>query len=565
MAKAIVRGYASSSCVLLAFDWPDGKNHPDFLGFAIKRDPGYTKTGEAQFLFNKIDFTPITGASKPMGSDKAPIQKFNWWDGGINLDDRGKSFTYTITPVLGTGANDLALQHSEAGTLKVTVPEAREGDIESHFNRAVVSSQSFQKKAKTSSLEQQMDWLANGLQEAVPGVLKLSAGFDCAIYHLTDHRWIIPALAKYKQKGSLIYFDKADDHASQKGLAKFTNPKITRHKRTKISALMHDKFIVSYKAGKPDAVLMGSTNFTPEAQTVQANVLHVLHSPQMARLYAARARLLETDPTTAVTAKGAGWSKITDVAGTKLRVFFLPEPSKGRVFLDTVVDAVKKAKSSVLFCMFTASDAPLMEAIFAVGDSKNRLIYGLLNSIDDPTKLTKKGTKRNLAPIAVKIFNRSSENPDTLSYDRFTQENAPAGFLPELYTIDTRKYSGGASPPVAVHVHHKFIVIDGDTDHPIIFSGSPNFSKASENSNDENVLEIKDNVPLARAYVAEFLRLYGDYRARAIWDATHKKKGAPKKQAAQADPLMLKATRDGWVKGAYMTGTKTYLARTRFL
>jgi len=157
------------------------------------------------------------------------------------------------------------------------------------------------------------------------------------------------------------------------------------------------------------------------------------------------------------------------------------------------------------------------------------------------------------------------------------------GFLPELRSIDTSKFdlsstkaqakgSGkGAKGPPPIHIHHKFIVIDGDTDHPTIYTGSPNFSKSSENGNDENVLEIKDNTQLARVYVAEFMRLYNHYRARAIWERGHAKHGSPARQSAQVpahsphEALVLKTTRDGWVADAYKPGTKEFLARTRHL
>ncbi len=119
----------------------------------------------------------------------------------------------------------------------------------------------------------------------------------------------------------------------------------------------------------------------------------------------------------------------------------------------------------------------------------------------------------------------------------------------------------GPQPP-PIHVHHKFIVIDGDTDAPTIYTASPNFSAASEHSNDENVLEIKGNTALASVYVAEFLRLYNHYRARAIWNRTHER-GQTRKGTAREEQDPLKTTRDGWVKAAYREGTKEYLARTR--
>src|SRR5260221_2629687 len=119
---------------------------------------------------------------------------------------------------------------------------------------------------------------------------------------------------------------------------------------------------------------------------VQANRWHIADPRQLADLYAARANLLASDPTTGATEKGAGWVKVTDVPGTGIRLFFAPEGNNGRTFLDTVTQAVTAAKSSVLFCMFTATDDALMNAIFKLGDRPDRLIYGLLKPIDDTAK-----------------------------------------------------------------------------------------------------------------------------------------------------------------------------------
>jgi phosphatidylserine/phosphatidylglycerophosphate/cardiolipin synthase-like enzyme len=567
----VVRSYASPGCVLLAFDWPEGENHPDFLGFAIQRNPGYSAGGAPQFLLNKLDFVPLAKDAKPKPSNQAPIQKFNWWDGGIKTGDRGKTFKYTVTPVRGTGPGDLALQDGDAKTLAVRIPNVREGQIATYFNRAVVSSQSFL-RLKSSDLKAQMTWLANGLQEAVPTILKDSDSFDCAIYHLSDKLWILPAFDAFSGRGSISYFDKPIDRKSATAIAQLNKTKdnISTHKRDAISKLMHDKFIVSNKAGSAAAVLMGSTNFTPEAQTIQANLLHILHSPQLADLYRQRADLLAANTPTKVINKHVGWQEVTDVPGTKLRAYFLPEPASKREFLDTVTAAVKGAKSSVLFCMFTASDPALMDAIFAQGDSKDHLIYGLLNSVEDTDAAIAKG-KKTPSAVAVEIFHRTKEKSDTIPFSAFFNA-PPRGFLPELRGIDTSKYDISAKKaagskvkgPPPIHVHHKFIVVDGDTNESTIYSGSPNFSKASENSNDENVLEIKGNQTLSQVYVAEFMRLYNHYRARAIWNKTHEKKPAGG-AANGGDPLVLKKSRDAWVADAYVAGSKGFLARRKGL
>jgi len=134
--------------------------------------------------------------------------------------------------------------------------------------------------------------------------------------------------------------------------------------------------------------------------------------------------------------------------------------------------------------------------------------------------------------------------------------------LPPPKPGGTRK--GG---PPAVHIHHKFIVIDAETDNPIIYTGSNNLSNNSTHNNDENLLEITGSPELAQTYFAEFMRLYEHYRARALWNiANPPSTGKPKKTAAVGSKLgktfTLKTSRDEWVRGAYKPGTSEYLART---
>jgi hypothetical protein len=52
------------------------------------------------------------------------------------------------------------------------------------------------------------------------------------------------------------------------------------------------------------AVLAGSANFTSEGLSAQANVLHAFESPQLAKLYLDRKRLLDGDPALLATQRG---------------------------------------------------------------------------------------------------------------------------------------------------------------------------------------------------------------------------------------------------------------------
>jgi len=108
-------------------------------------------------------------------------------------------------------------------------------------------------------------------------------------------------------------------------------------------------------------------------------------------------------------------------------------------------------------------------------------------------------------------------------------------------------------------VHHKFIVIDAETDSPVIYTGSANMSGNSVFNNDENLLEIKGSPRLAQIYLAEFLRLYEHYRARASF-IRFKLSNQPAPQTGFA----LLPDRS-WAKKHYTAGSAEFKARVRML
>src|SRR5262245_15155429 len=588
--RVIARAYTSPTLVLLAMDWPDGAKFDDFLGFAILRAPGFHPGEKDGFLFNKISFTAPDENSPPLPSNLAPFQEVMWWDAGINDADRGKTFRYTITPVRGTGANDLRMQQDAATTITVPLPKVEEDGIATWFNRAVVSSQAFTRQFPDpqKKLDDVMKWLANGLQNAFPKILAGASDVNGAIYHLTDKEWVMPALKGIKGPFSLVYEDSNNDQTDAPAVKQLKSTHFVGKGRTKTN-IMHDKFLVDVKGGR---ALMGSANFTPEGLTSQANLLHIFNAPQLAKLYVERQKLLQGDPTVAVTAKGAAWSKPIKVGKASVRVFFSPEPRGQRISIDAVVKAIKGAKSSVMFCMFSPTDPQLIRALLATSD-RGKLLFGMLNSISDPSK-KKSNKKDNLSDsgepprqpseatmVQVELFHRSRKDKQVLAYSFFHQGNAPAGFLPEFSTVDMSSRStlpppkpGKKGGPPAVHIHHKFIIIDADTEAPTIYTGSANLSANSTNHNDENLLEITGSPALAQTYLAEFMRIYEHYRARALWNLAHPaaakaarqpgrasraKRVAPAAGRKIAQTFTLKTTRDAWVKGAYKRGTPAFL------
>ncbi|MEH2480432.1 phosphatidylserine/phosphatidylglycerophosphate/cardiolipin synthase-like enzyme [Nitrobacteraceae bacterium AZCC 2146] len=509
-----IRPFTSPTLVLLAFDWPEGNTKPDFLGFAIERTPGFDGA-TSSWLPNRIGFDGPKPDHSDFRSVDAPIQKFTWWDARIDTKDRGSKFSYRVIPVTGSpGA--LKLEEDEEGQIDVLVPQVEEHGITSHFNRAVVSSQAFSKQFPDLNTPSQQKaaraWLANGMEQAIPRFLDRAAGKDIegAIYHLTDDIWIIPSLRHYGGSVSLAYNHTSVDDASDAAIDQLIaggRPESGFAQRTHAN-IMHNKFLVRVGAADyAEALLAGSANFTSEGLSAQANVLHAFESPALAKLYLERKRLLDSDPMLAATKQEqSGWSDKIAVGDASIRVFFPPEPEPERASIDAIVDAVKAAKHSVLFCVFAPTDITLLDAMFAVADD-NKMMLALINRVPssepmgDPTH----------ADVAAKIeiFHRSRDNHDIVGFGAFKSGSTPTDFAVE------RVLWPHEDPKKMVRVHHKFVIIDGEGDHPVIFTGSPNLSGNSLHKNDENLLEITDCPRLGRMYFAEFHRLYEHYRARA--------------------------------------------------
>ena len=540
----VVRSFTSPTLVLLAFDWGTGDGRPDFLGFAIERKPGFDGV-TSSWLPNRIGFNGPKSDHSDFSSHDAPIQKFTWWDARIDTKDRGSTFSYRVIPVTGT-PDTLKYEEAEQGQIDVTIPQVEEHGITSHFNRAVVSSQAFAKQFPDLTTASQQKaaraWLANGMEQAVPQFLDQAAGKDVegAIYHLTDEIWIIPALQHYGGALSLAYNHTSVDDTSDQAIGELTDngrPASSFVARTHAS-IMHNKFLVRVGAADhPEAVLAGSANFTSEGLSAQANVLHAFESPDLARLYLERKRLLDGNPTLAATKREQkGWSNKIVVGDASIRVFFPPEPDNERASIDAIVDAVNAAEHSVLLCVFDPTDKKLLDAVFAAADNK-RMMLALVNRV--PT--AEPGGDPTHADVAAKIeiFHRSQNNHDIVGFGAFKSGSTPTDFAVE------RVLWPHEDPKKMVRVHHKFVVVDGEGKRPVIFTGSPNLSGNSLHKNDENLLEITDCPRLGRMYFAEFNRLYEHYRARASDE-----------RRQQGHPETFTLTKDSrWAKKYFVPGS----------
>jgi PLD-like domain len=589
MSSAVVKAYRSPSLVLLAMDWPDGEAHADFLGFAVRRTPGFQNLANGtvapvSWLPNRLSFSGPPAPGKPdFDSNVAPIQKFMWWDARLEGVGSGQALTYEVIPVRGSPAA-LTLVQADAVSITVTLPPHQEFGIGTWFNRAVMSSQAFSRKVTALGLvpgqapnaAQALDlrsWLANGMEEPVPAFVGAAPdSIVGAIYHLSDTLWIVPALkgAMATKEIALVYDAKVekDENGDPK-----PNPStdaidelvdVTFKGRNKTN-IMHNKFLVGGQRllktdPSAESLACGSANYTTQGLTSQANLVHTFESPELAALYLARHGLLASNPTLGNTKKESGWSNTVSVGDAGVRVFFSPEPGNPgdpSESIETIVQAIHAARSSVVFCLFTPTDKDLRDACFAVGDA-GKMMFGLVNRVarEEPGLTPTASGKIPADQIAaLEIYHRSRTAKDTIGAEFFSANNIPAGFVREMNVFPGE--SGPGYPPVIIH--HKFVVIDAETDSPVIYSGSANMSGNSVFKNDENLLEIKGSPRLAQVYLAEFLRLYEHYRARARFIAWKQSGAAP------ADPGFALRGNAGWATKHYTPGTPEFKARVRML
>ena len=73
-----------------------------------------------------------------------------------------------------------------------------------------------------------------------------------------------------------------------------------------------------------------------------------------------------------------------------------------------------------------------------------------------------------------------------------------------------------------VHVHSKVIVIDPFGKKPVVITGSHNLGYKASTKNDDNMMIVEGNAPLAASYAANIIAIYQTYRWNTYVDARAK-------------------------------------------
>ncbi len=495
LGNLTAQAIAGTHVVLLGWSMTKANSH-DVLGFAIHRTD-HTEN-EAYWL----EGTKVFAETDP-GTSKAslryhPVQGFTWSDFSAKP---GHDYTYRMVALKGSPKS---LKEEDEVAVRVQTEKEDNGQHEVWFNRGAAASQEYAYRFRNQSPEAvgkpAFDWLSRGLMEALLEFLSRAEDSEwqlrVAAYQFTDEV-VLEALKKANDRGVdvRIIYDGRDPDVSRTNDAAVHSIGIDGLCKKRIanpSAIAHNKFIVLSKGHKPQAVLTGSTNISIGGIFGHSNVGHVVNDGAIARAYLDYWNLLVADPdSVSLRSDVERLTPTPDSSDSSEKgTIVLFSPRSGLKLLSWYAQQAATAQS--MLCMAFAFG--INKAFITVFETPfSGLRYGLLDN--DGNRPEQEAEVLRLRKLP---FNRFAIGSTIRvnSFDKWLKE----------------KLSGLNSH--VPYIHTKFMLIDPLGPAPIVVTGSANFSNASTNANDENMLVIKGNTTVADIYLTEFFRLWNHYAFR---------------------------------------------------
>ena len=506
-----VQAIAGTHVVLLGMNLPE-QDCPGLLGFAIRRHDH--TDGEVYWLsayktFASVEPHPAQGVS--YSTRRHPIQGFTWSDFSAKP---GYDYTYEIVALRGAPALPT---ESEKVEVKVRTETAKlSGSAHHvHFNRGAAASQEYTRRFGDKSPQAvgpaAFDWLSRGAAEAIKAFIERAAGpgwgLRVSAYEFTDEHVLAALKDAWKRKGDvrILYHALNDGQKTQNEAAikKFGLGKICEPRKAVGLRLAHNKVIVLTRGSQPQAVLTGSTNFSEGGIYGHSNVVHICEDDHIAGEYLWLWNALRRNQAVKVVAPAledrTPLPPDTTTPGT--RAVWSPRPDLRAL---EWYAARAKGAGEALFMTFAFGMHDLFQDAYRHGTA--RLRYALMEKMSGPTK-TEAQRKANEAKI---VALRKME-ANKLAIGAYLGQGAFDRWLAE-------RLSG-----LNVHVrylHTKYMLVDPLGENPLVVTGSANFSVASTEDNDENMLIVRGDTRVADVYVGEFMRLYNHFAFRD-WLARH--------------------------------------------
>jgi phosphatidylserine/phosphatidylglycerophosphate/cardiolipin synthase-like enzyme len=559
----------------------DGQPIPRCRGFALRR----IKNGREDYLHGFVGFSE-NQKPDPANPWEFPVQRFMWWDYDVTpATDAtpGDKVQYSVIPVVGDTKDALTADTSLACPLtpEMTVTGQDTAHIAAFFNRGIVATQWVSRALKASpdsSIKKLIVEPGNPIRNALSGLLRprilrlladvkaAGGSIYAALYELNDPE-LIAALTALGQSCHLILGNGAfkggpppgndENHEVREQL----RGKVDLHDRIVSSGhFAHNKFVIFCDAsGAPQRVLTGSTNFTSTGLCTQANNALIIEDPQVAQNFLSAWKRLEAAgngyPPTLVNGNSTSTPSSVD-GGTVTPWFVKTSAQQDLVHARKLINA---ARDGVLFLFFNPG-------VFEEDPNRWTLLQNILDRHSDQSAnfnpdlyirgvvnqeialLTEPGTPKKgkkqpdavldpsvPAAAPVTLFSGAIKAPTRLSQDVLV----PRAIKDQFHQWEKELLSQG------VNIHSKVIVIDPFGARPVVMTGSHNMGFKASNANDDNLVIIEGNAPLAAAYAANIIAIYQTYR----WNSYV--------EAHRQDPRVWHGLQDNdtWQNG-YLTGDR---------
>jgi phosphatidylserine/phosphatidylglycerophosphate/cardiolipin synthase-like enzyme len=536
------------------------------LGFAVERiDPEenerYIMPGFKVFRSVIPNPTPDMAVS----TWEHPVQSFVWDDFTAKPKH---DYEYLFYPIRGVPKNlDRSAKPISIRVRTEPLFSSEEHDV--FFNRGVASSQAYVRRFGNLRPDDQptpqkrkeaLEWLTRSLDEAIVRFIGKATPGDtllCCFYEFR-YRPVADALMKALQQKvdvRLIIDAKVNEHTDKKGVFHPSFPRednlalldavgISRERvilrEAKPDDIQHNKFMVLVKDGtEPTEVWTGSTNISLGGFSGQTNVGHWIRNQDVAKQFRRYWDLLSTDPggrvdedRTTVRTKNAALQ--TDVAAlhpAPTAIDRIPQgvtavfsPRAGLEVLDLYVRLVDSAQGSACITLAFGIGKPFKTEL-SDNTFQSPLVFLLLERRDRANP----NSKTKFVPL-------TALNNVYQAWGSFLRD-------PVYQWARETNAKGLRLNTHVAYVHSKFLLMDPLGADPIIVTGSANFSAASTNSNDENMLLIRGDHRVADIYFTEFNRLFNHYYFRSVTEAL---KHAGKAQHQEASLFL--AENDGWLE-----------------
>jgi phosphatidylserine/phosphatidylglycerophosphate/cardiolipin synthase-like enzyme len=495
---------AGTYVVVLGFDMPQA-DCIGLRGFSIHRVDHVEN--EAQYLEGMKAFA-ATDPGFPAGSHYStrehPIQSFQWADYSAKP---GYQYTYTVSALKGDPTN---LQPFATTAVEVTTENPEGGNHDVYFNRGVAASQEYirrfgDKRPQDVANNKAFEWLSRGLFEAmvdfvescVPGKHALRiAAYE---FHYEKFLRVLKAKADEGVDIQIVYDARKDKpgETNRTMVGTVGLGDLCTERTEGKSYISHNKFMVKLEDGQPVTVWTGGTNFSDGGIYGHSNVAHVVEDEAIAAKYLQYWQALQGNPKTTVIKNAVEAISPLPAAPPPAGTTVLFSPRKNLEALQFYADLALMATEG-LFMTFAFGMNKLFRDVYQ--NSQAPMRFALM---EKKTRPMEPGPERDAEEAAIQQLRNLVEN--VFAIGDLIKTNEFDGWVKERLT--------GLNTNVK-YVHNKFMLVDPLSNDPIVIAGSANFSDASTNKNDENMVIVRGNTRIADIYLGEFMRLFTHHSFR---------------------------------------------------